>query len=92
MTYHEFLACARPSSDRRRSVLELDALVKPLSRPSKQGGAANNGVGDIASLLARGGMSQELLQLSLAGIIGGNSGGGSLGELHERMMRGTTVE
>ena len=95
LTYHEFLACARPSSDRRRSVLELDALVKPLSRPSKQGGgAANNGVGDIASLLARGGggMSQELLQLSLAGIIGGNSGGGSLGELHERMMRGTTIE
>lgn len=92
LTYHEFLACARPSSDRRRSILEIDALVRPLSRPSA-GGARAGGV-DIASLLARNGttMSQELLQLSLAGIIGGNSSQDHFGELHERMMRGTRIE
>jgi hypothetical protein len=98
LTYHEFLACARPSSDRRRSILEMDALLRPLSRPSTGGVGAGGGGGgggvDIASLLARNGsaMSQELLQLSLAGIIGGNISQDHFGELHERMMRGTTIE
>lgn len=95
LTYHEFLACARPSSDRRRSILELDALVRPLSRPSAGGVGVGDGYGaDIASLLARNGsgMSQELMQLQLAGIIGGSQSQDHLGELHERMMRGTTIE
>lgn len=98
LTYHEFLACARPSSDRRRSILELDALVRPLSRPSAAGGVGGAGGGaaaDIASLLARNGsaMSQELMQLQLAGLIGGgNNSQDHFGELHERMMRGTTIE
>ena len=94
LTYHEFLACARPSSDRRRSILEMDALVRPLSRPSV-GGFGAGGAVDIASLLASrsgGGMSQELMQLSLAGLIGGSNNQDHFGELHERMMRGTTIE
>jgi len=94
LTYHEFLACARPSSDSRRSILEMDALIRPLSRPSPGGVGAGGGGVDIASLLARNGsaMSQELMQLSLAGLIGGNSSQDHFGELHERMMRGTTIE
>ena len=40
MTYHEFLACARPLSDRRRSILELDALLRPISHPSAAATAA----------------------------------------------------
>jgi len=87
LTYHEFLACARPSSDRRRSILEIDALLRPLSRPT--GGGV-----DIESLPARNGnaMSQVLLQLSVAGIIGGNSNQDHFGALHKRMMKGTIIE
>jgi len=90
LTYHEFLACARPSSDRRRSVLELDVVVRPISRSSNRSG---DGI-DIASLLARNSsaMSSEFLQLSLAGIIGGSNSREHFGELHERMMRGTKLE
>ncbi|KAL7495039.1 hypothetical protein ACHAWT_003592 [Skeletonema menzelii] len=93
LTYHEFLACARPSSDSRRSILEMDALIRPLSRPSPGGVGAGGGT-DIASLLAGNvnTMSQELLQLTLAGIIGGNNSQDHFGELHERMMRGTSIE
>mmetsp|Transcript_21821 Transcript_21821/g.37270 ORF Transcript_21821/g.37270 Transcript_21821/m.37270 type:complete len:340 (+) Transcript_21821:403-1422(+) len=71
----------------------MDALIRPLSRPSAGGVGAGGGV-DIASLLAGSGgaMSQQLMQLSLAGLIGGNSSQDHFGELHERMMRGTTIE
>ena len=72
----------------------MDALIRPLSRPSPGGVGAGGGGVDIASLLAGNGgaMSQQLMQLSLAGLIGGNSSQDHFGELHERMMRGTTIE
>jgi hypothetical protein len=89
MTYHEFLACLRPSSDRRRSVLELDALLHPISYPFAAGG----GGGSVSSLLS--GTSGNALPPSLlasltsSGIIGNTN---AMGELHRRMMRGTNVE
>eukprot|EP00985_Skeletonema_marinoi_P002582 scaffold1064_cov209-Skeletonema_marinoi.AAC.7 len=56
---------------------------EPLSRPSA-GEVGTRGGADIASLLAGNGsaMSQELMQISLAGLIGGNNSQDHLGELH----------
>jgi len=97
LTYHEFLACARPSSDRRRSILELDALLRPISYSSAAtgggglGGLASGGV-DVASLLTgnAGGVSSSVLDsLRSAGLIAG--GNNTLGELQKRMERGTSI-
>jgi len=86
LTYHEFLACARPSSDRRRSILELDALLRPISYPSSA--TAGGGVGSIAG---GGALSASVLaSLTSAGLVG--SSGDSLGELQKRLMRGTSIE
>ena len=82
LTHDEFLACARSSSDRRRSVLELDALLRP---PLGQGvPTAPGGSAVPAAVLA---------QLAAAGLVGGGGGGGNTpGELQRRFMRGTSVE
>ncbi|KAL3771506.1 hypothetical protein ACHAWU_003681 [Discostella pseudostelligera] len=89
MTYHEFLACLRPSSDRRRSVLELDALLHPISYPFGAGG----GGGSVSSLLAGNSgnalPSSLLASLTSSGLIGNTN---TMGELHRRMMRGTNQE
>jgi len=96
LTYHEFLACARPSSDRRRSILELDALLRPISFPSTSGGGGSDMSGgggvDVASLLASGGQVSPsmLASLTSSGLVGG--GTNVMGELQKRIMRGTSVE
>ena len=96
LTYHEFLACARPSSDRRRSILELDALLRPISYPSSAANATplDGGI-NVASLLSSGGVASVspsiLASLTSSGLISGG-GTNTLGELQKRMMRGTSVE
>lgn len=97
LTYHEFLACARPSSDRRRSILELDALLRPISFPSTSGDVGGDTSGssgvDVASLLlASGGQVSPsiLASLTSSGLISG--GTATMGELQKRIMRGTSVE
>ncbi|KAL7540696.1 hypothetical protein ACHAWF_006761 [Thalassiosira exigua] len=98
LTYHEFLACARPSSDRRRSIQELDARLRPLSWPSAGGGGTTLNAGgglDVATLLsgqgrAGGDAAAVLASLAAAGLI--SSTGNSIGELQTRLMRGTSAE
>ncbi len=88
MTYHEFLACLRPSSDSRRSVLELDTLLHPVSYPLDAGG----GVGSIAGggLNVGNALSPSFLSsLTSSGLVGNFN---STGELHRRMVRGTSLE
>ena len=81
LTYHEFLACARPSSDRRRNILELDALLRPLSYPS----TSSTSVGGLSSSV--------LASLASSGlIIGGNSNNSMGEELQRRITRGTSIE
>ncbi|KAL7466250.1 hypothetical protein ACHAXS_006543 [Conticribra weissflogii] len=96
LTYHEFLACARPSSDTRRSILELDVLLRPLSFSSAIGQRHRNLGDGVGSLLAvqGGNVSSQMMSLALAGIIGngGTGSNGYLGELHRRMMAGTSME
>jgi len=96
LTYHEFLACARPSSDTRRSILELDVLLRPLSFSSTIGQKYSN-LGDGVNALLTGQVgnaSSQMMSLALAGIIGNSCTGsnGYLGELHQKMMAGTSVE
>ncbi|KAL7490255.1 hypothetical protein ACHAW6_015982 [Cyclotella cf. meneghiniana] len=82
LTYHEFLACTRSSSDRRRSVLELDAMLCPLSYPSIDNASAlGHGSGFPSNILA------SLLTTTATGI-----GSQYLGQLHQRMMKGTSLE
>lgn len=87
LTYHEFLACTKSSSDKRRSILELDALLRPLSYPSG-GNALGGGIGGglevsaLESLLKSSGLSVDI----------GGTRNGYRGELHQRMMRGTSLE
>jgi hypothetical protein len=81
LTYHEFLACTKSSSDKRRSILELDAMIHPLSFPV-DGGV---GQGDLSSNI--------LASLMAAGVIGGSSSGNQdLGLLHQRFIKGTHLE
>jgi hypothetical protein len=81
LTYHEFLACARPSSDRRRNILELDALLRPLSYPST---SSTSGGGLSSSVLA---------SLASSGLIIGGDSNNSMGEeLQRRITRGTSIE
>jgi hypothetical protein len=84
MTYHEFLACARPSSDRRRSILELDALLRPISYPSAPATSSPwvNNVGPWSTSM--------LASLQSSGLIAGSTNG--MGELQSRMIRGTSIE
>eukprot|EP00571_Detonula_confervacea_P010339 CAMPEP_0172299482 /NCGR_PEP_ID=MMETSP1058-20130122/1772_1 /TAXON_ID=83371 /ORGANISM="Detonula confervacea, Strain CCMP 353" /LENGTH=1012 /DNA_ID=CAMNT_0013008939 /DNA_START=79 /DNA_END=3117 /DNA_ORIENTATION=+ len=90
LTYHEFLACARPSSDRRRSILELDACLHPISYPSA--GTAFTGTGGINNVA--GALSSSVLaSLTSSGLIGGGgSNNNAMGELQKRMERGTSIE
>ena len=82
LTYHEYLACMRSSSDKRRSILELDVMMHPLSFPE------SNVLGQGADL-----SSNILASLMATGVIGGNAGASqSLGMLHQRFMRGTSLE
>jgi len=100
LTYHEFLACARPSSDRRRSILELDALLRPITYPSlSNANISTGGVGAMGALgaLSGGGLSPSsavLASLASAGLIGGNFNDptSNMGELERRMIRGTSIE
>lgn len=87
LTYREFLACARPSSDGRRSILELDALLHPLPCPSAGGGQFGSG-GQVGGSLP----PSVLASLASAGLIGNANASDVKGELHKRMMRGTSVE
>jgi hypothetical protein len=82
MTYHEFLACARPSSDRRRSILELDALLRPISHPSAAATAAGR-LSDVA--ISPWGNNVGALSSSVLALNG-------TGELQKRMIRGTGIE
>lgn len=79
LTYHEFLACTRSSSDNRRSILELDAMLRPLSYPGK-----NHNIGGA------GGLPPHVLT-SLFGF-GGGVESNSLGLLHQRLMKGSSLE
>ncbi|KAL9183090.1 hypothetical protein ACHAXT_004877 [Thalassiosira profunda] len=97
LTYHEFLASLRSSSDKRRSILELDALLRPLSYPGPAGGGMDAGGGasglNMASLLAGSGSAAQasvLASLASAGLIGGGSA--AVGELQQRMMQGTSAD
>lgn len=84
LTYHEFLMCARPSSDRRRSILELDALLRPVSYPE----AVPSGPAVAGSLPA-----SVLASLAAAGIVANGSNEiNSTGELQRRVMSGTSIE
>ena len=104
LTYHEFLACARPSSDKRRSILELDALLRPISFSSSAVGNHGNNMSalaagsagiNVASLLSSGGgttiSSSMLASLTSSGLIGGSTNG-AICDLQKQMMRGTSVE
>ena len=91
LTYHEFLSCMQPSSA-RRSILELDALMKPITFPSSNNDQKNGsqGGGDLASLLSTGQVSPSVLaSLVSSGLI---AGGVSKSELYQRLIRGTSSE
>ena len=82
LTYHEFLACMRSSSDKRRSILELDVMIHPLSFPESKG--FTQGVDLSSNILA---------SLMATGVIGGGSRAcRGLGLLHQQFMRGTSLE
>jgi hypothetical protein len=81
LTYHEFLACARPSSDRRRNILELDALLRPLLYPSTSSTSGGGLSSSVMASLASSGL-----------IIGGNSNNSMGEELQRRITRGTSIE
>ena len=96
LTYHEFLACARPSSDRRRSILELDALLRPISYPSVPGGSGASSGMNVSALLSgangSGALSSSVLAaLASSGLIGGSSANAPLGELQKRLIMGTSI-
>jgi hypothetical protein len=85
LTYHEFLACMRSSSDKRRSILELDAMMHPLSFPAASMTPPFGQGGDMSSNI--------LASLMSAGVIGGGGEGKrDLGLLYQRLMRGTSME
>ena len=90
LTYHEFLACMQPSSG-KRSILELDALMKPITFPSSNNDQnGGRGSGNLSSLLSAGQVSPSVLaSLVSSGLI---AGGPSRSELCERIMRGTSSE
>ncbi|KAL3794040.1 hypothetical protein HJC23_008928 [Cyclotella cryptica] len=84
LTYHEFLACTKSSSDRRRSVLELDAMLRPLSYPMSDNATTAFGHGS--------GLPSNILASLLTTSSSSSSRSQYLGQLHQRMMKGTTLE
>mmetsp|Transcript_28884 Transcript_28884/g.65766 ORF Transcript_28884/g.65766 Transcript_28884/m.65766 type:complete len:846 (-) Transcript_28884:40-2577(-) len=90
LTYHEFLACMQPSSG-KRSILELDALMKPITFPSSSNDQnGSQGSVNLSSLLSAGQVSPAVLASFVSsGLI---AGGPSKSELCDRIMRGTSSE